>query len=58
VTADDEGLNLGGSLAGDRRLYVAQVAHDVEAEGDAVAASIDWMIWVLHGGLLARASRA
>jgi hypothetical protein len=37
VPADDEGLDLGSSFVGDQGLHVAQVAHDMEVERDAVA---------------------
>jgi hypothetical protein len=38
VPADDERLDLGGSFVGDQGFHVAQVAHDMEVEQDAVAA--------------------
>src|SRR5271165_5418663 len=38
VAADDERLDLRGALVGDERLRVAQVAHHVEIQQDAVTA--------------------
>src|SRR6516164_5142204 len=37
VPADDERLDLSGSFVGDQGLHIAQMAHDVEVERDAVA---------------------